>query len=185
MVPAEGDDRDPWTTAEIGKDVAIRGFHGVTLTLAEAAPSAALLAGVLGYQPIGQEDGTQRFASPHARQARFVDIEVRVGGEPALQGAGSVHHVAFAVVDRAAQMAVRARLVAAGYAVTPQIDRNYFYSIYFRSPGGVLFEVATEEPGFAVDEPTAELGRHLKLPRQHEHLRAELERRLPPLSVRV
>ncbi len=185
VVPAAGDDRAPWTTREIGSDVAIRGFHGVTLSLAEAAPSAALLEGLLGYQAIGQEDGTRRYATPHARQAQIVDIDLRPGGTQALQGAGSVHHIAFAVVNRAAQMAMRERLVEAGYAVTPQIDRNYFYSIYFRSPGGVLFEIATAEPGFTVDEPAAELGSHLKLPRQHEHLRAELERRLPPLALKA
>ena len=183
VVPATADEREPWTTAEIGEGVAIRGFHGVTLTLAEAAPTAALLEGLLGYQAVGAADDVERYASPHVRHARFVDIDARPGRERALQGAGSVHHIAFAVVDRAAQMQVRERLVAAGHQVTPQIDRNYFYSIYFRSQGGVLFEIATEEPGFMVDEPRAELGRHLKLPRQHEHLRAELERVLPPLSL--
>jgi glyoxalase family protein len=105
------------------------------------------------------------------------------GGQPALQAGGSVHHVAFSVADRAAQAEVRDRLVHAGYQVTPQIDRNYFFSIYFRSPGGVLLEVATEEPGFTVDEPVTELGRNLKLPQQHEPRRAEIERVLPPLAV--
>jgi glyoxalase family protein len=183
VVPAAEDRRAPWTSAEVGQEVAIRGFHGVTLTLADAARTAALLEDPLGYERVAEEDGVQRYATPHAREARFVDIDQRAGGSRALQGAGSVHHIAFAVADRPGQMAVRERLVAAGYQVTPQIDRNYFYSIYFRSPGGVLFEIATEEPGFTVDEPRAELGQHLKLPRQHEHLRAELERRLPPLSL--
>jgi glyoxalase family protein len=112
-----------------------------------------------------------------------VDIVELPGGQPALQGGGSVHHVAYSVTDRAAQGEVRDRLVHAGYQVTPQIDRNYFFSIYFRSPGGVLFEVATEEPGFTADEPVAELGRHLKLPPRHEPRRAEIERALPPLAV--
>jgi glyoxalase family protein len=110
-----------------------------------------------------------------------VDLLERPGGQHASQGRGSVHHIAFRVADRTAQLAVRARLVAAGHRVTPVIDRNYFWSIYFRSPGGVLFEVATAEPGFTVDEPLAKLGRSLRLPAQHEHLRAELERILPPL----
>jgi glyoxalase family protein len=183
VTPAGDDERAPWITAEIGQEVAIRGFHGVTLRLAEAVPTAALLEELLGYQAIGEEGGTERYASPHARHARFVDVDARPGRERALQGAGTVHHIAFAVADRPSQMAVRERLVAAGYQVTPQIDRNYFYSIYFRSPGGVLFEIATEEPGFTVDEPAAELGQHLTLPPQHEHLRAELERGLPPLSL--
>ncbi len=114
-----------------------------------------------------------------ARHARIVDLVARPDGERALQGGGSVHHIAFAVADRAAQLEVRGRLAAAGHGVTPVIDRNYFYSIYFRSPGGVLFEIATAEPGFAVDEPEGELGQNLRLPAQHEHLRAELERILP------
>jgi glyoxalase family protein len=183
VVPADGDERTPWTSAGIDREVAIRGFHGVTLTLADPAPTAALLEGLLGYEALGQEAGTHRFAAPQARHARLVDIVALPDGQRALQGRGSVHHIAFAVADRAAQMAMRERLVAAGYGVTPVIDRNYFYSIYFRSPGGVLFEIATAEPGFAVDETVAELGRNLKLPGQHEHLRAELERVLPPLTL--
>ncbi|HVH03177.1 MAG TPA: VOC family protein, partial [Amaricoccus sp.] len=96
-------------------------------------------------------------------------------------GAGSVHHIAFAVPDRAAQLEVRKALADTGYQVTPVIDRDYFWSIYFRTPGGVLFEVATNEPGFDRDEDTAHLGEALKLPRQHAHLRDYLERHLEPL----
>ena len=183
VVSADEDRREPWTTEAIAREVAIRGFHGVTLTLADAAPTAALLEDLLGYEALGHEAGTHRFAAPHARHARLVDVVALPEGQRALQGRGSVHHIAFAVADRAAQMAMRERLVAAGYGVTPVIDRNYFYSIYFRSPGGVLFEIATAEPGFTVDEKVAELGQNLRLPRQHEHLRAELERTLPPLTL--
>jgi glyoxalase family protein len=183
VIAGDGDDRAPWTTGEIGPEVAVRGFHGVTLTLAERAATERLLIEQLGYQPAGREADVVRYATPNARHARLVDIAEQPDGGIARQGTGSVHHIAFAVRDRAAQMAIRERLVAAGHRVTPQIDRNYFYSIYFRSPGGVLFEVATEEPGFTVDEPLAELGRNLKLPAQHEHLRATLERTLAPLEV--
>jgi glyoxalase family protein len=183
LVETAEDDRLPWTTGGIVEDVAIRGFHGVTLTLDDAAPSAELLTGLMDYEAADREDNRQRFLSRQSRTARVVDIEVLRGGQRALQGAGSVHHVAFSVADKAAQAEVRQRLNAAGVPTTPQIDRNYFFSIYFRSPGGVLFEVATEEPGFTVDEPVAELGRSLRLPAQHEHLRADLERMLPPLGV--
>ncbi|MCC2662598.1 MAG: ring-cleaving dioxygenase [Geminicoccaceae bacterium] len=183
VVPADEDDREPWTTAGIERAVAIRGFHGVTLTLADAAPTAVLLEDLLGYERLGEEAGTQRYATPQARHARIVDLVARPDGQRALQGGGSVHHIAFAVADRAAQLEVRRRLAAAGHGVTPVIDRNYFYSIYFRSPGGVLFEIATAEPGFAVDEPEGELGQNLRLPAQHEHLRAELLRLLPPLEI--
>ena len=183
VVAAGRDERTPWTTGEIGEDSAIRGFHGVTLSLADQAATADLLTGLLGYEAAGKEGNTYRYAMPHARAARLVDIARLPGGQSALQGGGSVHHIAFSVADRPAQAEVRDRLVRAGHQVTPQIDRNYFFSIYFRSPGGVLFEVATEEPGFTVDEPVAELGRNLKLPQQHEPLRAEIERALPPLVV--
>lgn len=183
VVPVDGDERTPWTTGEVGEAVAVRGFHGITLMLDEAASTARVLTELFGYQPAGQEGNASRYATPNARHARFVDIVEAPNAERALQGRGSVHHVAFSVADRAAQAKMRERIAAAGHNVTPQIDRNYFYSIYFRTPGGVLFEVATEEPGFTVDEPVAELGRNLKLPRQHEPLRAELERTLPPLSL--
>jgi len=182
VVPADGDERAPWT-GEVDAAVAVRGFHGVTLTLAEAAPTARVLSELFGYAPLGQEGDARRYVSPNAKCARFVDIVERPDGARARQGRGSVHHVAFSVPDRAAQATMRARIAAAGHNVTSQIDRNYFHSIYFRTPGGVLFEVATEEPGFTVDEPVAELGRNLKLPPQHEPLRAELERTLPPLSL--
>jgi glyoxalase family protein len=183
LVATEGDERTPWTTGELGPEVAIRGFAGVTLTLADPGPTAELLEELFGYRRVGREGATIRYATPHAPQARIVDLIEAPGSPRAQLGAGSVHHVAFAVPDRAAQIEVRERLIQAGHQVTPQIDRNYFYSIYFRTPGGVLFEVATGEPGFAVDEPVAELGQNLKLPRQHEHRRAQLERTLPPLRV--
>jgi glyoxalase family protein len=183
LVAAEDDGRSPWTTEELGPDVAIRGFAGVTLALADLGPTAELLEELFGYRREGREGATIRYATPHARHARIVDLVEAPGSPRAQLGAGSVHHVAFAVPDRAAQMEVRARLIQAGHQVTPQIDRNYFFSIYFRAPGGVLFEVATGEPGFAVDEPVAELGQNLRLPPQHEHLRAQLERTLPPLRV--
>jgi glyoxalase family protein len=101
---------------------------------------------------------------------------------PARQGAGSVHHVAFSVTDRAAQLETRKALLDTGYQVTPVIDRDYFWAIYFRTPGGVLFEIATNEPGFERDEDRAHLGEALNLPSQHAHLRAQLEQHLTPLE---
>jgi glyoxalase family protein len=98
-------------------------------------------------------------------------------------GAGSVHHIAFAVEDRARQLEVRKALLDTGFQVTPVIDRDYFWAIYFRTPGGVLFEIATNEPGFNTDEDTAHLGEALKLPAQHAHLRARLESTLEPLEA--
>jgi glyoxalase family protein len=112
-----------------------------------------------------------------------VDIETQAIASPARQGAGSVHHVAFAVENRDRQVEVRKALLDTGHQVTPVIDRDYFFSVYFRTPGGVLFEVATNEPGFDRDEDRAQLGEELKLPTQHAHLRPWLEQQLQPLET--
>ncbi len=134
----------------------------------------------MGYHEAGRQGATTRFAI-NGNGADYIDIETLAVAEPARQGAGSVHHVAFAVDDRDRQLDVRKALSETGYQVTPVIDRDYFYAIYFRTPGGVLFEVSTNEPGFDRDEDTAHLGEALKLPRQHEHLRPFLESHLEPI----
>ena len=136
----------------------------------------------MGYEESDKADGVRRFALPNGNGADLVDIETMPNVAPGRQGAGSVHHVAFAVPDRAAQLEVRKALMAAGLDVTPVIDRDYFWSIYFRTPGGVLFEVATNEPGFTSDEDRARLGEALKLPEQHAHLRKKLEQFLEPIQ---
>jgi len=115
------------------------------------------------------------------KRASLIDLDLRPEMPRATAGAGSVHHIAFAVPDRAAQLQVREALIAAGHEVTPVIDRSYFRAIYFRTPAGILFEIATDEPGFETDEPVATLGEALVLPPQHEPLREQLERSLPPL----
>lgn len=181
LVEVGDDARAPWVPPDIPAAVAIRGLHGVTLALADRAPTAALLAHGLDYRAAGEADGVRRLEAPAGSAAPVVDLVARTVG-PARLGAGSVHHVAFTVADRAAQDAVRARLIAAGHAVTPPIDRAYFHAIYVRGPGGVLFELATETPGFTVDEPVEALGTALRLPRRYEPRRAEIERRLPPLD---
>ena len=174
------DDRAPWT-ASVPPEMAIRGFHSVALRLADAGPTVELLR-FMGYEEAGREGSITRFVVKGGNAAAAVDIEVLPGVAPARQGAGSVHHVAFAVETRARQLEVREALVDEGWQVTPQIDRDYFWAIYFRSPGGVLFEIATNEPGFDRDEDRAHLGEALKLPSQHEHLRARLERHLEPIG---
>jgi glyoxalase family protein len=179
----EADARVPWTTAEIGAEHAVRGFHGVSLTLDVGTATAELLTEVMGYEHVASEGGVQRYAAPHGATARYVDIVEAPGGAPAWSGRGAVHHIAFSVADDDAQDDFRRRLINAGHRVTPRIDRTYFHSIYFQTPGGVLFEIATAGPGFTVDEPRATLGQALKLPPQHEHLRARLEQTLPSLLV--
>jgi glyoxalase family protein len=183
VVAAEPDPRPSWTTAEIGPEHAVRGFHGVCLTLDERARTAELLTEVMGYERVASAGRVHRYAAPYSPAARYVDIVEDPEGAPAVSGRGAVHHIAFAVADDDAQDHFRRKLIGAGHRVTPRIDRTYFHSIYFRTPGGVLFEIATEGPGFTLDEPRETLGQSLKLPPQHEHLRARLEQSLPPLKV--
>ena len=181
LVEADGDDRPIWAETDVPADAAIRGFRNVSMRLRDGGATGELLR-FMGYQETENRDGITRFAMPDGNGADFVEIETLPGAPVARQGAGSVHHVAFAVEDRARQLEVRSALVDTGYQVTPVIDRDYFWAIYFRTPGGVLFEVSTNEPGFARDEPLEHLGEQLRLPKQHEHLRSQLEKHLQPIE---
>ncbi|ADZ71359.1 VOC family protein [Polymorphum gilvum] len=181
LVEVADDPRSPWTGADIPEDAAVRGFHSAALRLRDAGATAELL-GFMGYEETDGADGVRRFALATGNGADVIDIEIMPSIAAAQQGAGSVHHIAFSVEDRARQLEVRKALMDTGFQVTPVIDRDYFWAIYFRTPGGVLFEIATNEPGFDRDEDTAHLGETLKLPTQHAHLRAYLERHLPPLE---
>jgi glyoxalase family protein len=183
VAPSEPDARAPWITPEIAAEHAVRGFHGVTLMLDTAGATAALLTEVMGYRHRASVDRVHRYAAPRAVTARYIDLVESPNGGLAASGRGAVHHIAFAVADDDAQDQFRKRLIDAGYRVTPRIDRTYFHSIYFGTPGGVLFEIATEGPGFTVDEPRTSLGQELKLPPQHEHLRSRLQQLLAPLAV--
>ena len=175
------DDRAPWTGNGVSDDMAIRGFHSADMRLRDEGASAELLK-FMGYEETDRQDNIVRFRVPGGNEANTIDIETLPGVSFAGQGAGSVHHIAFAVENRARQLEVREALLDTGYQVTPVIDRDYFWAIYFRTPGGVLFEIATNEPGFDVDEDTAHLGEALKLPSQHQHLRDRLERHLEPIG---
>lgn len=174
------DERAPWV-ADVPADVAIRGFHSADLRLSQRdAQASAQLLRFMGYEKDDLQNNVTRFRVPNGNEAQVIDI-TEVDAGRADQGAGSVHHIAFSVDNRAKQLEVRKALMDTGYQMTPVIDRDYFWAIYFRTPGGVLFEVATNEPGFDRDEDTAHLGEALRLPTQHEHLRPQLERQLEPL----
>lgn len=179
LVPGTNDDRVGWQTDEVNAAVAIRGFHSVTLTLRNRAATAQVLE-LLGYAPIGEDKNRYRYATQAIETAAIVDI-LEVNDGRGVNAAGTIHHIAFRVKDEATQMAIRDKIVKAGYQITPKIDRNYFYSVYFREPNGVLFEIATDNPGFAIDETVAELGTHLMLPAQYEGNRARIEKVLPVL----
>ena len=177
---AAAENEKGWSNG-IPAEHAIRGFHGVTLLLGKAAPTATMLTDVLGFQAAGEEGALTRYVTDDARGGHVTLREVGEFPRGKL-GRGSVHHVAFRAASDAAQAAMAERAVALGLHVTEQKDRSYFRSIYFREPGGVLFEIATDDPGFAVDEPAESLGHALKLPRFLEPRRAELEAKLPPLE---
>ncbi|GJE75222.1 ring-cleaving dioxygenase [Methylorubrum suomiense] len=183
LVGVEGAESEAaWAASGIAPDQAIRGFHGVTLLLRAAGPTAAILTGVLGYETVGSE-GTQTRLKGSATLGGFVTLRSVGDFLPGRQGAGSVHHVAFRAADDAAQEAMAEALRRDhGLSVTEQRDRQYFRSIYFREPGGVLFEIATDAPGFAIDEPSDALGTTLKLPPFLEPHRGRIEAVLPKVA---
>ncbi|RED11276.1 VOC family protein [Pontivivens insulae] len=181
LLEVPGDARPAWTNGGVSDDYAIRGFHSASMRLRDSGATNELLR-FMGYEEAERHGDTTRFVVP-GNAATVIDVETLPGVDRSQEGAGSVHHIAFAVEDRAAQLEVRKALIEAGHAVTPVIDRDYFWAIYFRAPGGVLFEIATNEPGFDRDEDTAHLGEALKLPTQHERLRPYLEQHLQPLEA--
>ncbi len=182
----EAELRPAWGGAPgIARENAIHGFHHVTLWVEQGGPSERLLVDTLGFRAVHEENGTRRYAAGDGGPGSLVDVR-DVGGFPrGTGGAGTVHHVAWNVGGDAAELAIRERIVAAGMRPTPVIDRMYFRSVYFREPGGVLYELATADPGFAIDEPVEHLGEHLMLPPQYEAQRAEIEAILPRIHLSV
>lgn len=182
IVPNGKDERKPWETDEVDHSVATRGFHNISLTLKSIKETAAVLTDVFGYKFSAQEGNRYRYITDAVENAAIVDL-VEAPGEPVgINAGGTIHHIAFRVKDEKVLMEFRDKILQRGLSITPKIDRNYFFSIYFREPGGVLFEVATDNPGFAVDEPVAELGKNLKLPAQYESQRSAIEKVLPVLN---
>ena len=175
------DERQPWTTTDLTDANATKGFHSVTLTLNNIKATAGILTEVFGYQQLEQEGNRHRFITDAVPTAAIVDLVETPGGIRGLSGSGTNHHVAFRVADEAIQMEFREKILSRGLNITPKINRDYFFSLYFREPGGVLFEIATNNPGFTVDEPLNELGSHLKLPVQYEPMRKKIESSLPVL----
>ena len=184
LVGSAGAESEPaWDDSAIPPEHAIRGFHGVTLMLDDAARTAAVLRDVLGFKDSGQDGPLARVRASEAIGG-IVDIREATGFLAGHLGRGSVHHIAFRAADDASQAEMAQKLVAQhGLRPTHQIDREYFRSVYFREPGGILFEIATDSPGFAVDEPVESLGRDLKLPPFLEARRKEIEAVLPELDT--
>jgi catechol 2,3-dioxygenase-like lactoylglutathione lyase family enzyme len=175
--------RAPWTESPVPAEHAIRGFSGATLQLDGYERTARILRETMGFREVGQEGSRFRFQLGAGGDEATIDLLCHPEGEPGRMGIGAVHHIAWRARDPAAQLEWRQLLIAAGLDATPVLDRKYFESIYFREPGGVLFEIATDGPGFAADEAPGELGKHLELPTWLEPRRERLEAKLPPVRV--
>ncbi len=182
LIANDEDDREGWSYGQIPAEHAIRGFYGATLYLREKEGTEELLTRHMDYQFIGEEDGRFRFGT-EGKPGDIVDILVNPDAPRGQQSAGTVHHIAFRTENADSQLSIQKLLWDNGYQTTEVKDRNYFTSIYFRSPGGVLFEIATDEPGFAIDEEEAHLGELIKLPEWAEPSRDRIESNLPQVSV--
>lgn len=176
------DERSAWTTTEIKKERAFKGFHSITLTLKNITATAAILTDIFHYKLMSSEANRHRYITDAIGSANIVDLLETPHERPGLVAKGTNHHIAFRVKDDKVLMEFHHKVAASGLHITNKIDRNYFYSLYFREPGGVLFEIATDNPGFAVDEPVNELGTHLKLPPQFEKNRKRIEEILPVIA---
>ena len=172
-----------WSGGQVEEDHAIRGIHSVTLWEDGHELTSRLLQDSLGFRLMREQGSIYRFIARDAGPASIVDLRVVPGLWSGVMGAGAVHHVAFRARDETEQVAIRGALATLGSNITPQLDRQYFRSVYFREPGGVLFEIATDGPGFTLDEPLETLGRELALPPWLEDRRFEIEALLPDVRL--
>lgn len=172
-----------WAGGPVPEPHALAGFFGVTLNVASAERSARMLVDIMGYRLVGQEGARWRLKAAGSASGGHIDLLERPGLPPGRMGAGSHHHVAFRVRDDAEELAYQQAIRGAGFDVTPVRDRQYFHSIYWREPAGVLYEIATDPPGFTWDESIEQLGAGLKLPPWLEMHRGEIARTLVPITV--
>lgn len=182
VATSEADNRTATPAKDVPANSAIRGFHSSTLALTDATATAKVLTASMGYKLAGQSGHRARYTAGNGGPGTYVDLLTDPALPRGLNGAGTIHHVAFRVTDDATEVAAREILLKDGLQVSPVIDRAYFKSIYYREPAGVLFEIATDGPGFAIDEPLDQLGTILGLPPHLEPHRAEIEAALPKLG---
>jgi glyoxalase family protein len=183
LVAGDDDPRAPWAGGPVATAHATRGLHSVTLLVRNGQPTIRFLEDLLGFAPVAESEGRTRVAVNGGGPGRLLDIVADPSAPGAVNGLGTVHHVALAVAGAEQQLRIRAEVVRRGIPVTPVMDRQYFQSIYFREPGGVLLEIATTGPGFATDESPEELGSGLKLPPWEESNRAAIEAALPQVRL--
>ncbi len=183
LIATDRDTRAPWSADGVGAGDALRGLHSVSITVREPAGTLELMTDLLGYSIVDETDGRIRVAVQGDAPGRAIDVVHDANTAAAVNGLGTVHHVAMAIPSEDEQLRLRAELIRFGSKVTEGRDRCYFKSIYFREPGGVLFEVATVAPGFTADEELQALGRELKLPPWEEQYRLDIETALAPIRV--
>jgi glyoxalase family protein len=180
---SSADAREGWSDGPVPAEFAIRGFYNITLGERQHEPTVKMLTETLGFRLIGENSETLRFATGDGGAGSMVDIQAIPSDTRGIIACGSIHHVAWRTPSDEAEAAWRQSLVSNGIGVTQIIDRQYFHSIYFREPGGVLFEIATDTPGFTIDEPKNKLGSSLKLPPWMERNRQAIEHSLLPLEL--
>ena len=173
----------PWLLSSVPHENAIGGMDSITIIERSLAPTKALLEDILGFHLADETEEGFRFEDGNGGHGHTIIVQVDPKANPGRQGPGAVHHIAFRVADSQSQLEHRLELVKRGYHVSAVMNRDYFQSIYFREPGGVLFEIATDAPGFTVDEPLESLGTKLRLPSQYEPYRDQIEQELPDLHL--
>ncbi len=183
LIATARDARVPWSASGVALGDAVRGLHSVSITVRDPARTLELMTGLLGYVIVDETEGRIRVAVQGDAPGHAIDVVYDANAEAAVNGLGTVHHVAMAIPSEDEQLRLREELIQFGSKVTEVRDRCYFKSIYFREPGGVLFEVATIEPGFTADEELAVLGRSLKLPPWEEPHRADIEAALVAIRL--
>ena len=171
-----------WDRSTVPGGAAIRGFHSATLSETGYEGTAELLTGTMGFRLLGEEQNRFRYEIGDGAASRIIDVVNAPGAAEGRVAAGTVHHIAYRTANDPDQRDWLAEITQKRYNVSPVMDRTYFHSIYFREPGGILFEIATDVPGFAVDEPVEQLGEGLKLPPWLEAQRPEIERALPSIQ---
>lgn len=173
----------PWNGSPVPVEHQIRGLEGARMAERDLVVTTAFLSKAMGFTHLGTENGWHRYGVAGGKSGAYVDLQETPTARRGAWGTGSIHHIAWRVDDEAHQLEVRRRVTEEGARPTPVIDRFWFKSVYFEEPGGVLFELATDGPGFAVDEDRAHLGEKLVLPPWLEPSRAEIEVRLPPMAM--
>ncbi len=175
------DRRTGWTGSSIPATAALKGFHTVKLSLNETGGTAEILEDLFGYSQLEREGNMRRFTTDAVENSAHIDVLEEKDAPRGLNSAGTYHHVAFRVKNEDILMEFREKVLQRGLSITDKIDRDYFFSLYFREPGGVLFEIATDNPGFTKDERPEDLGKALQLPSRYEPSRSQIEKALPEI----